>query len=155
MRNTESSEGAGGGRRGRVAEVAGGLGAEASALLKVDTGPIGNAKRGATQGLIGAVASAAAHNTNDKQALYEQSVQTLRESIFTHSKASHTLEAARQGFVNGFASGNSSQREQVAQPAPRAAAAESPRQKAMRELQRKLDAEGLNDDQSEQDRELG
>lgn len=139
------------------------LSAEAAALLKVDHGPIGAAKNGVTQGLIGSVAAAAAHNTADKQALYDQSVATLRKSIFEHSQEANTLESARKGFLDGFATGAASTKthtrvKPVSGPEAASTPAGKPREsshaQAQRKLSQKLAARGLNDGPSGADREL-
>lgn len=146
---------------GQVSTVLGreNLSAEAAALLTIDHGPIGATKHGATQGLIGSVAAAAAHNTTDKQALFDQSVATLRKSIFEASQEGNTLESARKGFLDGFASGAAATKlRTTAKPvvsSPEGRPAENAQQKARRKLQERLDAAGLNDDQVSSDRELG
>lgn len=139
------------------------LSAEAATLLKADHGPVSAVKHGATQGIIGSVAAAAAHNTGDKQALYNQSVATLRRSIFEHSKEANTLESARKGFLDGFANGASSTKMRgpaakapavtSGAPSPAAEPKESSRQKAQRDLSRRMEASGMNDSEAGVDRE--
>lgn len=139
------------------------LSAEAATLLKVDHGPIGATKHGVTQGLIGAVAAAGAHNTADKQAFFDQSVATLRKSIFEASQEANTLESARKGFLDGFATGAAATKthtkvKPVSGPQTPAAAAgkpkESGRAAAQRQLQKRLEASGLNDGPAGTEREL-
>lgn len=131
------------------------LSAEAAALLTIDHGPLGATKHGVTQGLIGSIAAAGAHNTADKQAFFDQSVATLRKSIFEASQEANTLESARKGFLDGFASGAASTKLYTKVTPVSEKPRETPQQKAQRQLRQRLEASGLNDGPAEATRELG